>query len=481
MSEIKNKTAKGLAWGGIISLLQQVLGLVFSITIARILSPSDYGMVGLLSIFTAMATVLQESGFVFVLTNRPSISKSEYSSVFWFNVSMSFAVYLILYASAPLLASYYGKEELVSLSRYVFLGFFISSFGIIQSAYLYRQMKVKEKGVAIIISILFSGIIGIILAKQGYAYWGLASQGLFSSLISTIILWLYSPFRPLLTLDSKFLKQLLPDGIKFALPNFVSVISANIYSVILGKLYTVVDVGFYSQGNKLNTYGYSTTLGMLRNVSQPMLIQVRNDREATLHAFRKLVRFTAFVSFPTMFSLALVAPELIEIVLTPKWLPSAYLLRILCAGGAFTALSTLFTYYIVSQNKSSLYMWLGVGHSLVSIVMAVIASFGGVVSLAYACSAFNVLGVVVYYLTTKKMLGYSLKMLASDIFPILSVAFAIIIGTYLLTSGIENIYYLILAKITIVCILFVFTMQLMHFDIYMEIKEIVKTKLIHKS
>ena len=462
-------------------MLQQTLSLIFGITIARILSPSDFGMVGLLSIFTALATVLQESGFVFVLTNRSIISKSEYSSVFWFNVLMSLAIYLVLYVSAPLVALYYGKEELISLSRYVFFGFFVSSFGIVQSAYLYRQMKVKEKGVAAIISLVISGTIGIAMANQGFAYWGLATQGLVASLVSTIILWIYSPFRPSLAIDVKFLMQILPDGIRFALPNFVAVISENIYSLILGKFYTVGDVGFYSQGSKLNSCGYSTTLGMLRNVSQPMLVQVRDDREASLNAFRKLVRFTAFVSFPTMLGLSLVAPELITIVLTPKWLYSAYILRILSVGGAFTALNTLFTYYIISQNKSSLYMWLGVGNSMATIILAVVASFNGVISLAYACSTYGVLAIILYYITTKNALGYSLRMIIKDIFPIFAVVLFAVTIAYLLTLGISNIYLLLLSKTTIVCILFIIVMQLMHFDIYLEIKDVVKQKIIQKS
>lgn len=471
-SELKNKTAKGLVWGGTFSLLQQLLSLLFGIIIARILSPSDYGMVGLLVIFISIAGILQESGFVFVLTNRPSISRLEYSSVFWFNVIMSFFVYILLYVSAPYIAAFYGKDNLTALSRYVFLGFFISSFGIVQSAYLYRQMKVKEKGIATVISLIIAGLTGFYMAKNGYAYWGLATQGLVASLVSTIVLWFFSPFRPKFAIDVKFLKEVLPDGIRFALPNFVVSISGNMYTLILGKYYTVRDVGFFSQAAKFNTYGSSVTLNMLRNVSQPMLVQVKNNREECLKAFRKLVRFTVFVSFPSMLGLSLVAPELIYLILTPKWLFSAYILRIICIGGAFTALNTLFTYYFASQNMSSLYMWLGISVSTFRIPLAVIASFGGVMTLAYVCTAYDVIIVTVYYLFSKKSLGYSLKMFMADALPILLVVISALIFAYYSTKGIENIYILLISKIIIVSFIFITALHFLRFDIYMETRDI---------
>lgn len=468
MSDLKKTTAKGLAWGGVFSLIQQVLGLLFGIVIARILSPSDYGMVGMLSIFSVLASVLQESGFVFVLTNRESVSKSEYSTAFWFNILMSVSVYLVLYISAPYLAAYFNNEQLISLSRYVFLGFVISSFGIVQSAYLYKQMRVKERGIATTAGGIFAGVLGIVLAKHGWHYWGLATQMLASTLISTVILWIYSPFRPLLIIDKVFLREVLPEGIKYAVPNFVVAISGNIYSLILGKYYTVSDVGFFSQATKFNTYGYSVTLGMVRNVSQPMLVQLRDHKEERLKAFRKMVRFCAFLSFPTMFCLAFVAPELVSLVLTDKWLDTAYILRILCIGGAFTTLSTLFTYDIISQNKASLYMLLGVCSSVLKIVLAIIASFWGILSLAFVCAFLDVLSVFVYYGFTKNNSGYSVIELVEDVMPVFVAVVAIIALAYFVTLGISNLLLLLLMRICIVTVLFLISMHLLHLDIYEE-------------
>lgn len=477
MSELKNKTAEGLAWGGFFSLLQQLLGVVFGILIARKLAPSDYGMVGMLSIFVALASVLQDSGFVFVLTNRPSVSKKEYSSVFWLNVIISFSVYVLLFIGAPYLSVYYGKSELTTLSRYVFLGFVFSSFGIVQSAYLYKQMRVKERGVASALALIIAGTVGIVMAYNGFGYWGIATQGLLSALVSTIVLWIYSPFRPTFVLDVKFIKAVLPEGVRYALPNFVSAISGNIYSLILGRFYTVSEVGYYNQATKLNTYGFSTTLGMVRNVSQPMLVQLKDNQQECLKAFRKLVRFTAFASFPTMFGLSFVAPELVTILLTPKWLYSACILRILCVGGAFVAINTLFSYYLVSQGRSSLYMYLGMVNSLISIFWAVVASFWGIMSLAYASTIWGILALFIYYGFSKKSLGYTIMQFANDILPMLLSVIIVIGIVYFMTNTIVNPFFLLFTKITMVAILFLGCMQMIHFDIYLEVKNMLVKKI----
>lgn len=476
-SVLKQKTAKGLVWGGAITMLQQMLALVFGAIIARILSPSDYGMVGMLNIFTALATLLQESGFVYVLTNREGINKIEYSSVFWFNILVSLSIYTVFFITAPLLGLYFMNDQIVPLSRYVFLGFFISSFGIIQSAVLYKQMRVKERLIASFVGFLFAGIIGIVLALNGFAYWGLATQSIVATLVSTTLLWFFSPFRPLFKVDFKFLKSILPDGLRFSLPNLISVVSVNIYSLILGRYYTVKDVGFYSQAAKFETYGYSVTLGMIRDVSQPMFVQVKDNPKQLLSAFRKMVRFTGLVSLPLMFGISLIAPEFVSVLLSPKWYYSGLILRILCIGGAFVALSTLATYYFVSENKSALYMWLGIIGSSIRIVFAVFSSFWGIMSLAYTLVSLDIIGFIVYYTITNRLLHYSFIMILEDLAPILISTMIAILFSFLITSTIDNTFELMIAKSILYTILFIGILNFWKFDVFEEAKGKVLGKL----
>ena len=477
MSDLKNKTAKGLAWGGIFTLLQQAIGVFFAIFLARLLSPSDYGMVGMLSIFSALASLLQDAGFVIVLTNRKGIVKSEYSTVFWFNVIMSLIIYIFFYVSAPLIGSYFNKEQIVPLSRYVFLGFFFSSFGVIQSAVLYKQMSVKEKGIGTLTGIILSGILGIILAINGFAYWGLATQGLFSTIVTTSIMWFYSPFRPSFVLDYKFLCSILPEGLKMILPNLAVTISDNVYSLILGRLYSVKDVGFFSQASRYNTLGYSITLGMIRNVSQPMLVQIKDDKEEFIRAFRKLFRFAALLSIPVMFILALLAPELISFILSSKWYFAGFLLRIMCIGGAFVVFTSLASYLFISLNKSSLYMWLGTVSSLTNIIFAILASIWGVVSLAISVSFLSFFTFVVYFYYVHNLIGYSCKMILNDLIPVLLPTISVVSFVYFTTAQFENILLLLITRIILSISLFLVIMNFLKYDVFEEAKVIIFAKL----
>lgn len=480
MSELKNKTIKGIFWSGAFSIINQGLALFFSIIIARLLSPSDYGMTAMLTIFTTIATVLQESGYVMVLTNKKEVTHKEYCTVFWFNVIISFIVYLILFHFAPFIATFYNRPELLPLSRYVFLGFFISSFGIVQNAYLFKHIKVKEKGIINITSLTVSGIVGIIMAIKGFSFWGLATQGLLNTLISTIAVWFYSPFRPSLQFDGIFLKSTISDGIRFAIPNIFSVISNNIYSVILGKLYTPTNLGIYSQGNKFNVFGYSFILGILRNVTQPVLVQVKSNSVQFLVVFRKLYRFTLYISFPVMIGMSFISFELISFLLTDKWLDSAFIMKILSVSGFFIIISTLNTYALTSLNKTRIYMWLGIINSIINLVVATIASLGGIISLAFATVLSNFFILIMTFIIINRICHYQLKNILYDTIPVLLIGLLSIFITHFITINIEEVFIRLIAKLLFTLILYITFSSLLKINTFYEIKEIIRKKFHFK-
>ena len=206
---LKEKTAKGLFWGGLSNGVQQLLNLFFGIFLSRILNAEDYGMVGMLSIFSLIAGSLQESGFTAALANKREISHKDYNAVFWFSTGLSACLYLILFLCAPLIAEFYHTPELTALARYTFLGFFVASLGIAHSAYLFRNLMVKQKAMAVTIGLTASGTIGITMACLGFAYWGIATQSIVYVGTINICYWCFSPWRPTLTFDFKPLKGML--------------------------------------------------------------------------------------------------------------------------------------------------------------------------------------------------------------------------------------------------------------------------------
>ena len=296
MSEsLKEKTAKGLFWGGISNGLQQLLNLFFGIFLARLLTQEDYGMVGVLSIFSLIAATLQESGFIAALANRKEIRHKDYNAVFWFSTLTGLFMYLLLFACAPLIARFFETPELTPLARYSFLGFLISSTGVAHSAYLFRSLKVKQRAMASVFGLLLSGTTGVTLAYLGFAYWGIATQSLVYVATTTGCYWYFSSWRPTFRIDFSPLKDMFLFSSKLLVTNIFHHIHNNIFSVILGKFYALTDVGNFNQANKWNYMGHSLINGMITGVAQPVLAQVTDDKERQLRVFLQMMRFTCFV------------------------------------------------------------------------------------------------------------------------------------------------------------------------------------------
>lgn len=392
-TDLKEKTARGFFWGALNNGAMQVLNAVFGIVLARKLGQADYGLIGMLTVFSWIAISLQDSGFVTALTNKRDATRHDYNAVFWFNITVSLLLYTLLFFCAPLIAEFYQEPILTPLSRYYFLSFFIASFNIVPRAILFRQIRQKELAIMTFVALLVSGIVGIVMAYNDMAFWGLATQTITYNLLVSILSWVFAVRAPLFSSqggrmpsgevsdgevsDDKHSAWLLPPwrdkrgasaffapiremfgfSSKMLLTNIFIHINNNIFSLVLGKLYTKVEVGIYAQANKWNMMGASTITGMVQGVAQPAFVEVGDDIERLRRVFSKMLRFTSFVSFPVMFGLALVAPEFIVTLIKEKWLSSAHLMQYLCIGGAFLPIATLYYNLIISRGKSDVYMW----------------------------------------------------------------------------------------------------------------------------
>ena len=235
---LKEKTAKGLLLGGFSNGVQDNFStFLFGIVLARLLTPSDYGMVGMLAIFSAIAGTLQESGFMAALTNKKDITPADYNAVFWFNILVSVTAYIILFFCAPYIAAYYRQPELTALARYLFLGFVLASTSIAQSTYLFKNLMVKQKAISQIPALLLSGTVGIIMAYNGMAYWGIATQTLVYISTISICFWYFSPWRPSWHVDLRPLKGMFGFSSKVLLTNIFTQINNNVFSAIIGRYF----------------------------------------------------------------------------------------------------------------------------------------------------------------------------------------------------------------------------------------------------
>ena len=452
---LKDKTAKGLFWGGVSNGVQQLLNLLFGIFLARLLTPADYGMVGMLTVFSALASILQEGGFISALTNRKKTEHNDYNAVFWFSLLMGTSLYALLYMCAPLIAEFYQQPELTSLARLSFLSFLISSTNVAPRAFLFKQLRTKENAIISFCSLTLSGMIGIMLAYKGFAYWGIAIQTIAFTTGTTILSYYFSGWKPSLRIDFTPIKEMIGYSSKLIVTHTFQIINNNLFSILLGKFYNEREVGYFNQANKWSTMGYTTINGMLTSVAQPILSTLSDDKERQLNALRKMLRFTAFVSFPAMFGLSFTSHELIILAVTDKWLPSANIMQILCIGGAFIPFSGLFSQLMLSRGHSSTYMWNTIALSLSQLICAYLLYPYGITPMLYAFISINIGWTFVWLHFIQKEIKLSLPNFLKDISPYFLLSIACIFACFFITEPIENIGLRLIGKISIVGLFYI--------------------------
>ena len=475
---LKQKTAKGLFWGGLSSSIQQLLGLLFGIVLGRLLDRSDYGMIGMLAIFPAIASALQESGLVAALANREKVSDKDYNAVFWFSISCGATLYVLLYFSAPLIADFYDTPELTSLARFSFLSFFIASFGIAPRAILFRNLKVKENTIISLSSLFVSGMVAIILAANGFAYWGIAIQTMVFVLIGTMLNWYFAHWKPSFRIDFSPIKEMFGFSSKMLITQIFIIINQNLFSVLLGKFYTKQEVGDFSQANNWNNKGHALITGMINGVTQPVLASVANDPQRQAAVFHKMLRFTAFISFPAMFGLSLIAKEFILITITDKWLASARIMQLLCIWGAFIPVNNLFSLLLVSRGRSSVFMFNSIALSVLQLITACISYPYGITTMIYLFVAINILWMFVWYLFARREIPLTLWSILKDIAPYFLLAASLTITAHYITLGITSLYLSLAIKVVFVASLYALVLWKMQSVIFNECIQLIKKKKI---
>ena len=374
---LKERTAKGLMWGAINNLTSQLLMALIGIILGRLLTPADYGMVGMLAIFTAITGSLQESGFTAALTNLKEATHREYNAVFWTSTGISILLYLVLYISAPLIADYFHQPGLIPLSRLVFASLLLAGIGIAHAAYMFRNMMNREKAITGFFALVGSGIIGITLALNGYSYWSLAWQQFAYICIINIGRLYYVRWMPSFHIDLSPIREMIGFSSKILITNIINQVNNNILSFIFGRLFTAGAVGNYTQAAKWNTMGHSLISGTMQQVAQPVLASINEEENRQLNVFRKMLRFTAFLSMPAMLGLAFIA-DFIVVLLGEQWTDSVPLLRMLCISGAFLPIHTLYQNLFISHGRSDTYMWCSVALVITQIVVVMVFATWGI-------------------------------------------------------------------------------------------------------
>ncbi len=444
---LKEKTANGLFWGGLSKGVQQILGACFGVYLARVLNAEDYGLIGMLAVFSGIANAIINSGFSVALTNKKDANHKDYNAVFWFTFFVGLFCYLILFFSAPLIAEFYKRPELISLSRIVFLNFFFSGIASVSYTILFKRLAVKLQAMIDIIMILVSSVVGVILAAYGYAYWALALQNFVYVAGGAVLRLIISPWKPTLDIDFSPLRGLFSFSMKLFLTSIVQQVNANIFSVVLGRFYDARQVGFYTQGNKWLVMAVQPISGMLNMVAQPVFVEIFSDTERQLGVVRKMLRFGSFVSFPLMFGLAFIAEDFILVAIGDKWLPSVPILQILCVWGAFNFIYTLYIQLLISRGRSDLILVGNVFQGIVQIVSVFLVCQWGILAMAFVYVGVYMLFLVYWGYFVNREINLTVTMILRDIKPYLFITGVVLAIAYLFTKDIENHVFSLVVKI----------------------------------
>lgn len=473
---LKEKTAKGLLWGALNSGSTQLLNLIFGIFLGRLITPAEYGIVGVLSIFTLIAGNLQSSGFTQALVNLKAPRNEDYTAVFWFNTLTSFVLYALLFLSAPLIARFFHQPCLVEVSRFVFLSFVISSFGIAHNAYMTKNMMNRELAIIGAIALLCSGGVATFLAFYGFSYWSLAWQQIIYITVLNIGRYYYTPWRPSWHFTFEPVRKMFGFSVKILITNIINTLSNNILTLLFGRLYSIKAVGDYSQAYKWNTMASAFVANAVGQVAQPVLASVKEEQGRSVRVFRKMLRFTAFLSFPAMFGLAIISNEFILLTIGKRWIDAVPLLQMLCIGGAFVPFYTLYQNVAISNGRSDIYMFCNIAQIVLQLVIIGFFYHLGINTMVMVYTLFTIAWLFVWQWTARRIIGLRFREVIKDVMPTLCIALLVMATTYFVTFSLHHLLLLLICRILIASLLYAAIMKLLHVEMMDELLLFIKKR-----
>ncbi len=453
---LKEQTVRGLLWGGLSNATMQLLGALFGLALMRLLTPADWGKVAMLGIFAALASTLQESGFTAALCNKKAPTDNDYNSVFWVNLLISGTLYVLLWFMAPYIARFYDDPELTFLARFLFLGFLLSGLGTVQRAYLFGHLMVRETSICNITAMILSNSLGVLLAYNGFAYWGIVAQQVTFVLWVQVLSWYFSSWRPSLRIDLRPAWEMFSFSSKLLLTNVFRNLYDHAFSVLLGKWFGHSQTGIYSTARKWNDMASNVINGMVTGVAQPTLAQVADNTGRYVHVFRKMMRFVCFVCFPTMLGLGIIAREFILLVGGEKWAESGRVLSLLCIYGAFVPITTLYSNLTISRGHSGVNMACTVGQCLaVWGGLYILHRMGhGMIPMVLFFIVLNILWLAVWQWWAKRLIGMRWRWAALDILPFLGFTVSVLAIAWWITLPLTNLWMLMLSRILLAATLY---------------------------
>lgn len=459
---LKKKTVKGLAWSSIDNFASLGITFVFSIILARLLTPQDYGTIALLAIFIAVSNVFINSGFSSALIRKPDLTEKDKSTAFYFNVVVGLVAYGVLFLVAPLASAFYGMPVLTPLLRVTGVSVILTSLAIVQQAELSIKIDFKRQAIVSVITAVLSGCIGIYFALNGYGVWSLAIQQVLKESMRTILFWIIVRWHPTERFSKESFHYLFGFGSKLLASGLLDTVWNNVYPIVIGKIFSPVLLGLYSRAQQFASFPSSNLTGVLQRVTFPVLSKIQNEDDRLRNNYRRLLRLSAFVIFPLMLGLSATADPFIRIVLGEKWVGCVIYLQIICFAMMWYPIHAINLNLLAVKGRSDLFLKLEIIKKLVGIAFLVATiPFGLVVMcLGQIVSSLFCLFINTYY--TGKLINVGYLMQMRDLAPTFLTCLVMWGVVFALVNQIPNMWLQMGAGIAVGAVTFIGISYLRH-------------------
>ena len=420
---LKQKAASGIIWSSLQKFGTMGISFVSNIILARLLSPEDYGCIGMLMIFILVANTFIDGGFGSALIQKKEPTQKDYSTIFYWNLLLSIVLYFALFVSAPLIARFYNLPLLSPVLQVQGLVLILNSLSIIQQNRLRKQLLFKKLAIVSIISALLSLVITIYLAYIGWGVWALVAQQLLMSGFNAVLYWIVGKWNPSFVFSRQSFKELFGFGGFILLSNFINTLCNNVQGILIGKFFSPITMGFYAQARKLEEVASTSLSSVIDQVSYPVLAEVQNDKNKLAYVLKKLITAIAFFSFPIMLALIVIAEPLITLLYSDKWTECVPYFQILCIAGLAISLQNVNYYAVAAIGKSkTLFNWTLIKRLLGIILIVVGFIVYGIWGLLLGMMSASYIMYIINAVLVSKYIGYKLTSQFKDLLPTLLIS-----------------------------------------------------------
>ena len=475
---LKNKTVKGASWSFIDSISSQGVTFLVSLVLARLLTPDEYGLIGIISIFIAVFNSIVDSGFSNALIRKNDARDIDYNTVFLTNLIISILLFFVLFLSAPAISRFFNQPQLIPLLRVMGAIVIINAFAIIQRTILVKKVDFKTQTKVSLISSITSGVIGIGMAIRGCGVWSLVGQHISRQFLNSAFLWIFSKWYPKLQFSFKSFKELFSFGWKLLVSGLIDTVWREIYQVVIGKCYSPATLGQYTRAQQFANICSSNLNSVVQRVSYPVLSSVQDDKERLKGGYKRIIKVTMLVTFTLMLGMSAVAKPMILTMVGEQWLPCVPFLQIICFQMMLYPLHSLNLNMLQVQGRSDLFLKLEIIKKIIAIGPLLLGVF---VDIYWMLGGSVVTGCIAYYLNayySGPFLNYSIKEQVKDILPSFGVAVAIAVPVYAISFIPLNPFILLLLQIVAGAIITISICEVTKLPEYIELKGIAMPVII---